>query len=215
VRSLIAMLRAPFARIRDDQQGVAFVEFAFAAPLLLFLVLGGLEVVNYAVAQLKVNQIAMTVADNAGRVTTGIDEANIYEVFAGAGVIGKSMDFEQHGRIVLSSLQDNEQKGSKHGQMINWQRCWGDLGTAPAYGTEGKGRDDSTLEDGMGPEGNRITSIPGTAVMFVEVSYDYQPLISKTMLPVVGTIRRESAFNVRGRQNNDISDTQGLALLAC
>jgi hypothetical protein len=51
--------------------------------------------------------------------------------------------------------------------------------------------------------------------MFVEVSYDYQPLISKTMLPVVGTIRRESAFNVRGRQNNDISNTQALGLLAC
>ena len=203
------------ARLRADEQGVAFVEFAFIAPLLLFLILGGLEVVNYALAQLKVNQIAMTVADNAGRVTTGIDEANVYEVFAGANVICQSMDFQGKGRIVLSSLQDNEQKGGKHGQMINWQRCWGDLGTTPAYGVEGTGRTDDTLEDGMGAEGNKITSIPGTAVMFVEVSYDYQPLISKSILPLSGTIRRESAFNVRGRQNNDISNTQGLGVQAC
>lgn len=202
-------------RLRVDEQGVAFVEFALIAPALLFLILGGLEVVNYALAQLKVNQIAMTVADNAGRVTTGIDEANVYEVFAGAGVIGQSMDFQKHGRIVLSSLQDNEQKGNKHGQMINWQRCWGDLGTAPAYGTEGAGRADNTLQNGMGANGNTITSIPGTAVMFVEVSYDYQPLISDTILPVSGTIRRESAFNVRGRQNNDISNTQSLGVLDC
>ena len=194
---------------------MAFVEFALIAPVILFVILGGLEVVNYALAQLKVNQIAMTVADNAGRVTTGIDEANVYEVFAGADVIGKSMDFKQHGRIVLSSLQDNGQNGGKHGQMINWQRCWGDLGTSPAYGTEGLGRTDNTLEAGMGPTGNKITSVPGTAVMFVEVSYDYQPLISDTILPVAGTMRRESAFNVRGRQNNDISNTQGLTQLTC
>lgn len=191
------------------------VEFAFAAPLLLFMILGGLELVNYALDQLKVSQIAMTVADNAGRVTTGIDEANIYEVMAGASVIGQSMDFENHGRIVLSSLQDNEQKGSKHGQMINWQRCWGDLDVDPAYGGEGTGRTDDTLPDGMGPDGNKIAAIDGTAVMFVEVTYDYQPLISGSILPFSGTIHRESAFNVRGRQNNDISNAEGLTTLAC
>lgn len=215
MRGLTAMMRRIPAAIGRDERGVAFVEFALIAPLVLFMILGGLEVVNYAVAQLRVNQIAMTVADNAGRVTTGIDEANVYEVFAGANVIGQSMDFKQHGRIVLSSLQDNGRGGGKHGQMINWQRCWGDLGTAPAYGRQGLGRNDNSLETGMGPTGNKIVSIPGTAVMFVEVSYDYQPLISGTIVPVSGTIRRESAFNVRGRQNNDISNTQGLSLLAC
>lgn len=209
------MSRSLLASIRGNDRGVAFIEFALVAPVLLFLILGGLEVVNYALAQLKVNQIAMTVADNAGRVTTGIDEANIYEVFAGADAIGKSMGFEQHGRIVLSSLQDNGQEGNKHGQMINWQRCWGDLATAPSYGTEGDGRDDNTLENGLGADGNRIASIPGTAVMFVEVTYEYQPLISDTIVPVAGTIRRESAFNVRGRQNNDISNTQSLGALDC
>ena len=209
------MRRPILTRLKRDQEGVAFLEFALIAPAMLFLVLAGLEVVNYGLAQLKVNQIAMTVADNAGRVTTGIDEANIYELFAGAGVIGKSMDFEKHGRVVLSSLQDNGQKDPDHGQMINWQRCWGDLVVAPSYGTEGAGRTDATLADGMGPAGNKITSIPGTAVMFVEVSYDYQPLISGTILPVVTTIRRESAFNVRGRQNNDISNTESLTKLAC
>lgn len=209
------MMRNLFHRLRRDDKGVAFIEFAMMAPVLLFLILGGLEVVNYALAQLRVNQIAMTVADNAGRVTTGIDEANIYEVFAGASVIGQSMDFKKHGRIVLSSLQDNEQKGGKHGQMINWQRCYGDLSVQPAYGVEGDGRTDNSLENGMGATGNNITSVPGTAVMFVEVSYDYQPLISNTVLPVSGIIRRESAFNVRGRQNNDISNTEGLATQSC
>jgi hypothetical protein len=206
----------PFMRrLKGDESGVAFLEFAFAAPVLLFLTLGGLELANYALTHLKVNQIAMTVADNAGRVTTGIDEANLHEVFAGAGAIGESMDFEENGRIVLSSLQDNGQAGSDEGQMINWQRCWGDLEVEPAYGEEGDGREDDSLADGMGPPGNRIVAIPGTAVMFAEVSFEYQPLISSTIVPVDTTIRHESAFNVRGRQNNDLSNTQGLAELEC
>jgi len=212
---MIATVPGLLGRLRRDQGGLAIIEFALAAPVLLFTILAGLELVNYELDQLKVNQIAMTVADNAGRVSTGIDEANVYEVMAGANVIGESMDFQNHGRIVLSSLQDNEQKGGNHGQMINWQRCWGNLAVAPAYGTEGTGRTDDSLPDGMGATGNKIAAIDGTAVMFVEVSYDYQPLISDSILPISGTIRRESAFNVRGRQNNDISNVQDLKTLSC
>jgi hypothetical protein len=207
--------RALLGRLRRDERGLAFVEFAFAAPILLMLILGGLELVNYALAHLRVNQIAMTVADNAGRVVTGIDEANVYEVFAGANVIGDPLDFEANGRIVLSSLQDNEQTGNAAGQMINWQRCWGELDVDPAYGTEGTGREDDALEDGMGKEGARILSAPDTAVMVVEVTYRYQPLIGGDWVPIGSTIRHESAFNVRGRQNNDISNTQELDVLSC
>ena len=202
-------------RVGRDQSGLAYLEFALIGPILLFLTLAGLELVNYAMAYLRVNQIATTVADNAGRVNTGIDEANVYELFAGADTIGEPMEFEDNGRVVLSSLQDNGKNGGNHGQMINWQRCWGDLDVDPAYGEQGDGREDDSLEAGMGPPGNRIVSIPGTAVMFAEVSYEYQPLISSSILPVDTTIRHESAFNVRGRLNNDISNTQELARLDC
>ena len=203
------------ARLWRDERGLAFVEFAFAAPILLLLIMGGLELINFSLAHLRVNQIAMTVADNAGRVTTGIDEANVYEVFAGAEVIGAPMEFEGNGRIVLSSLQDNGEAGGNAGQMINWQRCWGELDVDPAYGTEGTGRDNDDLAEGIGREGNRIMSAPDTAVMVVEVTYNYQPIVGSSWLPIGTTIRHESAFNVRGRQNNDISNTQNLDELSC
>ncbi len=202
-------------RLRHDEKGVALIEFAIAAPVLLLLILGGLELANYAIAHLRVNQIAMTVADNAGRVTTGIDEANIYEVFAGAEVIGQPIDFESNGRVVLSSLQHNGQNGGNAGQMINWQRCWGELDVAPAYGEEGDGRYDSSLEDGMGATDSKIVSAPGTAVMVVEVTHTYQPLIDSGYLVISDTISHEAAFNVRGRQNNDITNSQGLEVLSC
>ena len=211
-------MRRPLAlvlQVGRDQRGLAYLEFALIGPILLFLILGGLELVNYAMAYLRVNQISTTVADNAGRVTTGIDEANLYELFAGAEAIGEPMDFEDNGRVVLSSLQDNGNSGATHGQMINWQRCWGELDIDSVYGSEDAGRDDATLAQGMGSPSQRITSLPGTAVMFVEVTYEYQPLISEDILPLADRIRQETAFNVRGQRNNDISNTQNLAENSC
>lgn len=202
------------ASLRDDSSGLALTEFAFSLPILLTLILGGLETANLALAHLRVSQIATTVADNAGRVDTVIDESNIYEVFAGADLIGEAIDFEDHGRVVLSSLQHNRQTGSAEGQMINWQRCHGDYSVAPAYGVEGDGTTDASLADGLGPPGNTITSAKGTAVMFVEVTYDYQSLLGTRFLNGK-QIRYESAFNVRERVNQDITNTQGLDVNGC
>ncbi len=203
-----------FARLRREETGFAMVEFAFVAPIFLTLVLTGLELSNLALAHLRVSQMAMTVADNAGRVTSGIDEANIHETFAGAQTIADGLDFAANGRIVLSSLENNGETDSKKGQVISWQRCWGDADVDPAYGTEGKGKDDATLKDGMGTGANKITAAADTAVMFVEVTYAYQPLVS-TAFFTPPTIRYESAFNVRGRQNNAISNTQKLDKMTC
>lgn len=190
------------------------IEFAFAAPLLLTLILGGVEVANFALAHLRVSEIAVTVADNAGRVPTGIDESNIYEVFDGAATIGQSIDFEVNGRVILSSLEPNGRAGSTQGQVINWQRCWGSLNQPSLYGAEGFGRTNAALASGMGRAANRITSISGTAVMFVEVVYDYQPLLQFGIFEP-NQIRYESAFNVRGRLANNMTNARNLATRNC
>lgn len=208
-------MRSLLRKLRRDTRGLALIEFAFSAPIFLLLVLTGLELSNLALAHMRVSQMAMTVADNAGRVTSGIDEANIYEVFSGAEVISNGLDFQPHGRMILSSIEHNGKTGGAEGQTIVWQRCWGnDALVGPAYGVEGDGANDATLINGLGPSGDRITALEGTAVMFVEVTYDYQPLVSTGFFDPP-RIRYESAFNVRGRQNNAISNTQGLTLLDC
>lgn len=211
---LPSFARAQLRELARSQSGLALIEFAFSLPILLSLLLGGLEVANFALAHLRVNQIAMTVADNAGRVRTSIDEAHVYEVFAGADLVGQSIDFPENGRIVLSSLEPNGKSDTDAGQMINWQRCHGSLAVAPRYGVQGDGRNDSSLVDGIGPVGNKITSAEGTAVMFVEVTYQYQPIIVGDLLGP-RRIHYESAFNVRERTNQDITNTQNLPLNSC
>ena len=197
-----------------DQSGIALVEFALTLPIVVVLGLGALETANLALAHLRVSQIAMTVADNAGRVTSAIDEVDIGEVFAGAESVGQAIDFQQNGRVVLSSLQDNMNTNtSLRGPMINWQRCFGSLAVAPSYGFENKGRNDATLRPGMGPTGRKIQALPNTAVMFVEVSYNYQPMVKAVLQPQV--IRYESAFNVRERTLLNITNTSGRAVARC
>lgn len=201
-------------RLKDDTAGVAMVEFALIAPVMAMLIVGGLELANFAVTHMRVSEIANTVSDNAGRVTNGMDEANVYEIFAGAGVLGKPIDFEAKGRVVLSSLQENGQSGNAKGQKIEWQRCWGNQAISSSYGAEGKGKNDKSLENGMGKSGRRIKSENGNAVMFAEVSYKYSPLFLNGFIQAQ-TIRYETAFNVRDSDNRTISNAQGLAKMGC
>jgi hypothetical protein len=200
--------------LRAATSGVAMIEFAYSLPVVLTLALGGLEATNLALAHLRVSQVAMTTADNAARVPTLMDESDIAEVFAGADVTGRSLDFTRHGRVVLSSLQDNGQSGTRQGQTVGWQRCYGQLSVAPAYAREGAGANDATLRSGMGPAGRQITAQPGTAVMFVEVTYDYQPLLAGSVFGPI-QIRYETALNVRERTNLGISNTQSRAVASC
>ena len=118
---------SPFrsASLLRDKRGVAFMEFALALPIVLILALGGLEATNLALTHLRVNQVAQTTADNAARVQVQMDESDMEEIFTGALEVGRSIDIEGKGRIVVSSLQDNGRPGNARGQMINWQRCQG------------------------------------------------------------------------------------------
>jgi len=204
-----------FRTLARCDSGIALTEFAFALPIFLFLLLGGLEITNFVMTHSRINQIAITAADNAGRVRTGIDESNIYEVFSGVDLVGQTLDFAANGRVVLSSLEDNGLSGADEGQMINWQRCYGNLPVAPAYGMQGAGRTNDDLEDGMGPTLRQIRSAESTAVMFVEVTYKYTPVFFTALADDGHRIRYESAFNVRERTNQNITNTQNLTVRSC
>jgi hypothetical protein len=199
------------ARLRACEGGIAFVEFAMALPILVAFALCGLECANYAMAHLRVANIAMLTADNASRVRDAIDEANIIEIMTGAKMAGDGIDFRQNGRIILSSMERNSagSGGASTGQWFRWQRCDGArAGTASAYGAQGKGQNDATLQF-VGTGANQIAAASGTAVMVVEVTYTYQPIVSDAIIGA-RTIRYEQAFNVRQRVNQALTNTSGL-----
>jgi hypothetical protein len=91
--------------IVEVTSGLALLEFAFTAPAMLLIGLTGMETANLAVAHLQVSQIAMLVEDNASRVRSSIDEADIREIFNGAHLTGKAIDFSPNACIILSYLE--------------------------------------------------------------------------------------------------------------
>lgn len=204
----------PRRELWNDRGGAAFLEFAIGFPVILLLIMGGLEITNLAVINVKLNHVAETSADNAARVRTQIDESNIDEILAGGVLVGQSINFDNKGRVVLSSIQDNDLSGSSRGQMIRWQRCIGKYKVAPRYGAEGRGRSDGSMSKGMGPPGRQIAAVPGTAVMFAEVTYRYDPVIFNNFISS-RDIRYESAFNVRERSEFGITNVRGKPVRSC
>lgn len=185
-------------RLARNTSGIAMVEFAFTAPILLSMGLIGAETAYFAITHMRISQAAMQVADNAARigememlVARRVFERDVNDVFVGAEKYGQDFRLFQHGRVILSSLERN----AVGGQTIRWQRCRGAKVFNSSFGVEGVGANNTAFQ-GMGPATNRIQATAGTAVMFVEVAYDYQAL---TPFSAFGNqeIRYTAAFNIR------------------
>ena len=186
-------------RLASETGGIALTEFALSLPLLIILTASGLELSNYVSATKRVGDLAAMVADNASRMgmrSAGlsvhqVSEAEINDVFTGAELQADLQAFNEHGRIILSSLQRN----ADDGQWIAWQRCFGNNGIGPRFGMEGDGASGTSFP-GMGPQDRRVQAPRGTAVMFVEVSYNYQPIFPVLSFPAA-TLQEIAVFNVR------------------
>jgi hypothetical protein len=194
------------ARLAGCPSGIAMTEFALSLPLLFTAGLWGVETANQAIVQMEISQLAIHIADNASRVgdTSTLEDRKVYEsdindVFQGANIQGGGrVGVFEHGRVILSSLEvvpDSEDQ-----QYIHWQRCKGKKKHESSYGDEGDGLSDAIA--GMGPPGEEVFAFDGEAVMFVEVSYDYQPLIG--MFPYLKTMTATAAFNVR--ESRDLTE---------
>lgn len=197
------LTRAFLKRLRASTAAVAMTEFALAAPLMLTVGLYGLEMANYAITHLKISQAAMHVADNASRigdtstlVNRKIYEADINDLLYGVDLqAGDGIDLLEYGRVVVSSLEVDPGDPSGEQQYIHWQRCKGKKNFVSSYGIEGDGLGDPSFL-GMGPAGEEVIAMPGEAVIFVEVSYTYQPIVTDAFISN-REIKVFSSFNVR------------------
>ena len=209
MNSIIPLTRLgqSLTRLWRDRSGLALVEFAYTLPILLVLGMAGLEMSNLAIVNLRVSQAAMHIADNGSRIgdrdglaAQKIYESDINDIFLGVDIqAGAQTDLFENGRVIISSLEQN----SDGGQWIHRQRCMGKLNVQSAYGGEGTGAS-GTGFDGMGVTGKELKASSGQSVIFVEIIYDYQPVIGNDYAMRFVTSSRltsTSAFNVRGTRD--------------
>ena len=198
-------------RLLRNASGVAMVEFALGAPFLLMVGLWGTEIANYALVNMKVGQLATHIADNASRIgdTSTLQNRRIFEedlndLLLGANIQGGGINLYEHGRVIVTSVeiwdQSNHKSQAKSDgvQFAHWQRCKGSLVQNSEYANENQ-----ALPNGIGPEDQEVEASVDTPVIFVEVYYEYQPLISSRF---VGNsmIRSTAAFPVR--DSRDLED---------
>ncbi len=162
----------------QNNRAAASVELLLVTPPLLFLGWAGIELTHRITTQRAVSEIAQLVADNASRAGDStalgqipLRESDINDVLDGANLQGKSLDLEDKGRIILSSL---EQDASGR-QIIHWRRCVGKA----AAGSEHSNISNAPTKDprGIQMRGKWVKAPPREALMVVEVYYDYEPII--------------------------------------
>lgn len=185
-----------------DRAGVVVSEFALVLPVFLLLSMTTLELVNLALAHMRVSQIAMTVADNLSRAKTSVPlglprlrEIDVNDSMLGAGLQGDTMfNVLQNGRIIVSSLQ----RTSTGRQTIAWQRCKGQLNVASLYGVQGATQPATGTSgfQGMGRSSDIVKAEANSAIIFAEVVYDYEPIIGGWVLGTL-RLRKEAAYYVR------------------
>lgn len=159
-------LRTLLRRLRRDQRGISFVELAFAAPVLILVFTGGLEMANYILARMKVTRVATMLADLTAQSPVGVLEGQISDLFLSANMVMKPLDIMENGRVYITAVRGG---GPNVGNTILWQRC------------DGK-RVDFPSEIGSSNNKNvllpRNIQLPDEAITVVaQATMEYKPLL--------------------------------------
>ena len=189
--------------------GVAALEFALTLPIILTIFLSGAELTNFTITKLRVSQIALHVADNGSRIGTAslltspqISETQINDLLVGANLQAGSLDLLGRGKVIVSSLEPDSAHSGKY--MIRWQRCYGNKVFPSSYGAQG-----ANNFAAMGPAGRQVTAPTGSGVIYVEVSYNYKPLISAQLVPTT-VLHDVAAMTVR--DDRDFAGNSGVGV---
>lgn len=169
------------ARIwRDDCRGLAAVEFAFIAPILITLYMGATELGHVLTLDRKVTAIASATSDLIAQEKE-IDDAQIADIFTAASSMIVPYS-ETPVSIVVTSIQADINTG-------NTTVAWSDAhnGSARTPGTS------ITLPAGLVANGE--------TVILTEISYVYDPIIGKI---VQSGFTLEDQFYVKPRRTNAI-----------
>jgi len=157
------------------------VEAAFALPILVTLVISGVELGRYLLLQQKVQNAAMNVADLAARDET-LSVTQLDDIFAAAGFVTRPFDLSAEGKVIVtgvSAIVDNT-------PLVFWQRAGGGPNPAPSQ---------------IGAPGNPAV-IPATlpiradeTIIVAEVFFDFEPIFG--FLLGQQTIRHVAYFRPR------------------
>lgn len=176
---ILRSLGIPGRLLRSDRGGV-MIEFGFAMPVLVLLMLGGVELGRYVLLHQKLDRTAMTVSDLVARVQS-VTTAEVDTIFTAANLVMEPFTMGTQGTVVISSVK--EDSGSP---KVIWQRSGaGTLSITSTVGTQGGS---ATITD------NDLVD-PDQAIIIGETYFQYTPWFID-LIPST-TLRHTAVFRPR------------------
>ena len=167
------MKRSGFDRLRrkfiDDRRGGVMIEFAFIMPVLVFVMLAGVDFVRFAMLQQKLNRAAVTLADVTSQYQS-LSTTQVDQIFDAVANVIRPFPLGPNGQVIITSVS----KTGTNPVVVDWQRFG--PGTAPAVSKLGVAGANATL-----PAGFIVKT--GESAIVAEVFYDFTPLLISQLLP--------------------------------
>ncbi|MCG8359304.1 MAG: pilus assembly protein [Kiloniellales bacterium] len=152
-----------------ERRGAALIEFAFAVPIMVLLLLGTFDTARYVLLHQKLDRAASTMADLVSRPTS-ISQAQIDSMFSAAGEQLQPFDMQLQGRVIISSVS----KAPGDVAKIDWQyEGGGALSVTSDFGSSGGA---ATLPDGF-------VLRDGENLIVAEIFFDYEPMFLHEVIP--------------------------------
>lgn len=147
-----------------DRGGASLIELGFAMPVLVTLLLGGVEIARYVLLHQKLDRVSSSIADLVSQ-GENISVADLQNIFDAAKFVAKPFDLPADGTVIVSSIS-NPLGGQA--TKVNWQESG--AGSIPATSQIGTLGSSVTLPAGF-------TVADGQTIIIAEVFYDYVPWI--------------------------------------
>lgn len=167
-------------RLAGDQRGTFVVEMAMAMPVLLVLLLVGIEFTRYVLVNQKVERASASLADLVAQSTV-MTEGGMDNLFEAAKYVMEPFDIGAHGRLIVTSVA-----ASGGPPRIRWQRSYGAGSETSNFGNQGAV---AKLPDGM-------VVRDGENVILCEAFFRYEPMVSQGIIEN-STVQRFAAFRPR------------------
>lgn len=155
-------MRTRYALWRCDK-GIAVAEFAFMLPLLLMILLGGVEMARSIIIHQKIDRIALTMANLVAQSQT-ISLVELEQLLDGVAPLARPIDFAPDGVVVISSVV----KHAGDSMRVSWQ--YRDAGSNVSVSRVGLEGQVAVMPPGFTIADNEVAIV-------AEVFYRFEPLM--------------------------------------
>ena len=154
------MIRRLINKFRRDERGLVAVELAVAIPVLLTLIVSGVEITRYVVLNQKLDRAAATMADLVAQAES-LSEGDLEILFTATRYVMEPFDIQAKGSAVVSSISKETSTAPK----VNWKRTYGGGSGCGNFGSQGSA---ANLPSGL-------IVRDGESIVVTEICYEFTP----------------------------------------